>query len=126
MEASILTSVKKTLGLDSSYTAFDEDVIIFINTAFSTLHQLGVGPPQGFTIIDAEAKWEDFLADDKVQLDSAKTYIYLRVRLLFDPPQTQYVLGALQTQIEQLEWRMNTHREGAAWTDPMPPVAEEV
>lgn len=121
MENSILNSTKKILGLDADYTAFDLDIITHINTAFSTLNQLGVGPVDGFMIEDAEAVWADFIVDD-VKLNSVKTYIYLKVRMLFDPPTTSFLIEAFNHQIEELEWRMNVNREQTDWVDPDPPV----
>jgi hypothetical protein len=123
LNPSILTSTKKILGLDESYTAFDPDVITHINAAFSTLTQLGVGPAEGFMIEDETAVWDDFLvfADD-LQYNSIKTYVYLRVRMLFDPPSTSFVITALNDQLKELEWRLNVHREETGWVDPDPPV----
>lgn len=122
METSILTSTKKTLGLAENYAAFDLDIITFINTAFSTLTDLGVGPAEGFMIEDETVKWEDYIGDAaKVdQLNHVKTYIFLRVRLLFDPPTTSYLIGAFEKQLEELEWRLNVKRETTEWTDPDP------
>lgn len=119
METSILTSTKKILGIASDYTAFDLDIITHINTVFSTLAQLGVGPATGFMIEDATAVWNDFILDD-LQLNSVKTYVFLRVRLLFDPPSTSYLLDAYKQQIQELEWRLNTKREATEWVDPDP------
>ena len=124
MEQSILTSTKKILGIAEDYTVWDLDIITHINSAFSTLTQLGVGPAAGFMIEDASTLWTDFIADD-LQLNSVKTYIYLRVRLIFDPPTTSYAITAMQDQIEQLEWRLNVHREETQWVDPDPPVIIE-
>lgn len=121
MDMSILNSTKKILGIASSYTAFDLDIITHINTAFSTLTQLGVGPAEGFMIEDDQATWADFILDD-VQLNSVKSYVYLRVRLLFDPPATSYLITASQDQVRELEWRLNTHREATEWVDPDPPT----
>lgn len=129
MEASILTSIKKLLGLDDAYTAFDLDIIIHINSAFSNLTQLGVGPVEGFMIEDKEPKWEDYFGDevDDLELNRVKTYIGLKVRIWFDPPTTSYAIAAVNDEITQLEWRMNIHREETKWTDPDPPIpAEEV
>jgi hypothetical protein len=112
MEQSILKSTKKVLGLAESYTAFDVDIITHINAAFSTLNQLGVGPVDGFFIEDADDNWEDFTVPDN-QLHMAKTYVYLRVRVLFDPPQTSFHLSAANEQIKELEWRLNSFREVA-------------
>lgn len=117
---SILDSVKKNLGIDPAYTAFDADVTMHINSIFSVLHQVGIGPTAGFAIDDNTAVWGDFLADD-VLLNHARTYVYLRVRLLFDPPTTSYLLKAVEDQYKELEWRMNTYREETAWTEPVDP-----
>jgi hypothetical protein len=120
MIMSILTSTKKVLGIDENYTVFDEDIIMHINTAFSTLTQLGVGPPAGFMIDDAADEWDDFIVDD-AQYNSVKSYVFLRVRQLFDPPTTSYLIAAFDRQIQELEWRLNVHREETAWVDPDPP-----
>jgi hypothetical protein len=103
---SILTSTKKVLGIDEDYTVFDEDIIMHINSVFMTLSQLGVGSSSGFQIEDDEAVWSDFVGAD-LNLNAVKTYIYLRVRLLFDPPTTSFVLTAMEQQIKELEWRLN-------------------
>lgn len=125
MEQSILNSTKKILGIAEDYTVFDLDVITHINTAFSTLTQLGVGPAAGFMIEDATAEWTDFISDD-LQYNSVKSYVFLRVRLLFDPPTTSYLITALEKQLQELEWRLNVHREETGWTDPDPdPVYPE-
>lgn len=124
MITSILTGTKKILGLAEDYTAFDHDVITHINTAFSTLAQLGVGPPEGFMIEDETAEWIDFIDDTDLQYNSVKSYIYLRVRLLFDPPTTSYLIAAFNDQIKELEWRLNTHREETEWTPP-PEVVDD-
>ena len=114
MDDSILNSVKKILGIAPDYDAFDTDVIIHINSVFSTLNQLGLGPNEGFMIEDDSAVWEDFLLGD-MRLNAIKTYVYLRVRVLFDPPTTGFTLTALQEQIKELEWRMNVVREGDSY-----------
>lgn len=121
MADSILTSTKKVLGIDDSYTAFDTDIIMHINSVFSTLNQLGLGPAQGFMIEDATAVWDDFLGTNSLKLNSVKTYMYLRVRMLFDPPTTSYLLTAMKEQITEHEWRLNVVREETAWVDPNPP-----
>jgi hypothetical protein len=121
MEASILTSTKKVLGIAEDYTAFDLDIITHINTAFSTLTQLGVGPPEGFMIEDATPVWADFITDGDLQYNSVRSYVFLRVRHLFDPPTTSYLITAAEKQIEELEWRLNVHREETGWVDPNPP-----
>jgi|SRR5580765_2981461 len=119
MELSILTSTKKILGIAEDYTVFDLDIITHINTAFSTLTQLGVGPSNGFMIEDESATWDDFIVDD-LQYNSVKSYVFLRVRQLFDPPSTSYLIAAYDKQIQELEWRLNVHREETGWVDPDP------
>lgn len=112
--ASILDSTKKTLGLSPDYDVFDPDIIMHINTVFSFLNQIGVGPSEGFMIEDATTTWDQFITDSR--LNSIKSYIYLRVKLLFDPPATSFVLSAMKEQIQELEWRINVYRESS--TDP--------
>lgn len=120
-ESSILTSVKKVLGLEASYTAFDQDVLMHINSVFSTLNQLGIGPENGFMIEDATPTWDLFLGGD-TRINSVKSYVYLRVRMLFDPPGTSFLLDAMKEQIKEFEWRLNVRREEYAWVDPNPVV----
>ena len=108
---SILTSIKKLLGIEEDYTHFDQDIIIYINSAFMGLHQLGVGPEEGFEITDATDEWDDFVSG-RTDLGGIKTYVYLKVRLIFDPPQAGYVITAIQDQIKELEWRLNVQVEG--------------
>lgn len=122
METSILTNVKKVLGIAESYTAFDEDILMHINAAFSVLNQLGVGPIDGFMIEDAGTEWEEFVVPPN-QLHLVKTYIFLKVRLLFDPPTTSYLIDAATNQIKEYEWRLNTFRENEI---PFPLVVVEV
>lgn len=119
MTDSILDSTKKTLNLASDYTAFDQDIILHINSVFSTLNQLGIGPSVGFMIADKNPVWADFLEGD-LRLNNIKSYMYLRVRLLFDPPTLGYVIDAMKDQIKELEWRINVQRESIAWVDPSP------
>ena len=118
MENSILKSVKKVLGIDATYTAFDEDILMHINSVFSTLHQLGIGPDGGFHIEDDTALWTDLIGTNARQ-NSIKTYVSLKVRLIFDPPQTSYLVDALNHQIQELEWRILSYRESYAWTNPV-------
>jgi hypothetical protein len=110
MFESILLSIKKILGLDPDYTVFDMDLITHINSVFATLNELGIGPDEGFEIVDETTVWNDYLEGDK-RFSSVKTYMYLRVRLLFDPPTMSYLITALKEQIEELEWRINVVRE---------------
>lgn len=107
---SILNSTKRVLGLDVNYNAFDLDVITHINAAFSTLNQLGVGPENGYFIQGDAETWADITLPDN-QLHLVKSYVYLKVRSLFDPPQTSYLVTAVQKQIEEFEWRLNMMRE---------------
>lgn len=122
MELSILISTKKILGIAEDYTVFDLDIITHINTAFSTLTQLGVGPADGFMIEDDSALWTDFdPVDDNLNYNAVKSYVFLKVKVLFDPPTTSYLIAATEKQIEELEWRLNVHREESGWVDPDPP-----
>lgn len=109
--SSILTDIKKLLGLTKDYTVFDTDVIIHINSVFMTLNELGVGPDNGFKISGYDEKWEEFLSES-VQLEGVKTYIYLRVKLLFDPPANSFLVNSIEKQISELEWRLNVKSEG--------------
>lgn len=103
---SILTSIKKLLGIAEEYEHFDPDIVMYINSAFSVLTQLGVGPEEGFRIEDASKTWSEFLYDDP-RLEFVKTFIYLKVRLAFDPPLSSAVMEAINRQISELEWRIN-------------------
>lgn len=125
METSVLTSTKKILGIASDYTVFDLDIITHINSAFSTLTQLGVGPAAGFMIEDDSADWSDFNVTDDHQYNAVKTYVFLKTRQLFDPPATSFLIAAYSKQIEELEWRLNVHREETEWVDPDPVVPDE-
>jgi hypothetical protein len=105
MENSILNSTKEILGLAADYTPFDLAVITHINSAFSTLAQLGVGPEEGYAIEDATAVWAD-LGLPQNQLSMARTYIFLKVRMLFDVPATSFMIDAMERQISEHEWRL--------------------
>lgn len=108
---SILTSIKKMLGIAENYTQFDTDIIIHINSVFMVLTQLGVGPSTGFYIEDDSAEWVDFIPD-LTKLQAVKTYIYLKVRLLFDPSSLgSATLASYERQIQELEWRLNVLAE---------------
>lgn len=110
MSESILDGTKKALGLDPAYDVFDAEIVMHINSVFATLNQLGIGPVDGYEIEDASALWDHFLAG-KPKFNSLKTYMYLRVRLLFDPPATSFAITAIKEQITELEWRLNVQRE---------------
>ncbi len=103
---SILTSIKKLLGIAEEYEHFDSDLIMHINSVFMVLNQLGVGPAEGFSITDKTGAWEDFTKNDTLT-QSVKSYVYLKVRLLFDPPSSSAVLESINRQISELEWRLN-------------------
>lgn len=125
MDTSILNNTKKILGISLNDTSYDLDVIIHINSAFSILHQIGVGPSGGFAIVDATEQWADFVVDTpefEPYLDLIKTCVYLRVRLSFDPPQLGFLINALEEQIKEHETRLSLAREAVQWADPAPPV----
>lgn len=103
---SILISVKKMLGLDRDYDAFDMDILIHINSVFMILNQLGVGPKDCFSISDSNAVWTDFTPDVH-QAELVKSYMYLKVKLIFDPPTTGVLHEAMERQISEFEWRLN-------------------
>lgn len=103
---SILTSIKKMLGLPADYTHFDVDIIMHINSVFMILTQLGVGPSTGFSIEDESAEWTDFMPDMS-KVGAVKSYVYLKVRLLFDPPASSAVIESINRLISEYEWRLN-------------------
>lgn len=105
MSTSILNDVKHMVGLLPEDTAFDQDIIIFINSTFSNLTQLGAGPVQGYEITGPGNTWDEFI--DDVRLNSVKSYIFLKTKLVFDPPGTGFVVAAMERQIEELEYRIN-------------------
>ena len=110
---SILTSIKKMLGIAEEYTHFDMDLIMHINSVLTILTQLGVGPSKGFSIRDENDSWEDFFSKDS-NLESVKSYVYMKVRLLFDPPQSSAVTESINRLISELEWRINVEVETGA------------
>lgn len=102
----ILTSVKKAIGLDEDYRVFDPDLVMFINSTFATLHQLGVGPSTPFSITaDSQSCWHDFIGDDK-RINSVKSYVFIKAKIIFDPPQSSFLLDSLKQQADELEWRL--------------------
>ena len=111
MTDSILDTIKKMLGVDSSYDAFDIDIITHINSVFMNLFQIGVGPITPFSIKDNKAKWSDFIGKDSTKYEAIKSYIYFKVRLAFDPPTSSFVLDSIKQQIAELEWRLNMQSE---------------
>lgn len=106
MNDSILYTVKKLLGLDSSYDAFDTDVLIGINAALFTLMQLGVGPSTGFVVSNASQTWSDF-AGNVTDLEALKQYVYLRTRIGFDPPSNGTLMQAMKDLCDEYAWRLN-------------------
>ena len=107
MDSSILTSIKKLLGIAEEDTSFDQDIIMHINTVFAILAQLGVGPANGFSIEDDGAIWSDYLGNS-TNLELVKSYIYMKVRSIFDPPTSSILADAMNKNISELEWRINT------------------
>lgn len=114
---SILNGTKKALGLAADYDVFDPELIMFINGVLSTLTQLGVGPAQGYMIESDTEEWSDFLGDDP-RRNVVKTFVAIKVRLLFDPPGTSFAIAAWEQQAEELAWRINVQREDEEWTMP--------
>lgn len=104
---SILTTVKVQLGIVENCTDFDQILITHINSVFSILHQLGVGPANGFFITDNNQNWSSFIGSDVFTLQNVKTYMYLKVKLMFDPPQNSAMLESINRQIAEHEWRLN-------------------
>lgn len=107
---SILISIKKMLGLTEEYTHFDPDIIMHINSVFADLTQLGVGPAEGFFIEDDTSEWADFLPETNT-FEAVKSYMHLRVKLLFDPPNSSAVIEAMKRDIDKWEWRLNVAAE---------------
>lgn len=110
---SILETIKKLLGITIEDTSFDTDIVVFINSAFMDLLQLNVGPSAGFSIRDTSSVWNDFLADSPL-LDKAKEYIYIKSKLVFDPPSSSFVLEALDRQLQQAAFRLVVEAEPPA------------
>ena len=118
MEESILKSIKKLLNVPSDLDVFDQDIIMHINSVFSLLHQLGVGPEEDLQIEDDTAEWSDFFVYE--DLNMIRSYTFLRVRMLFDPPTMSFLLDSMKQQIQEFEWRISTQRE---WNlDPTDPI----
>lgn len=113
MTESILNSVKKMLGITEEYTHFDADIIIHINSVFSILTQLGVGPEEGFAIEDESTDWGEFIPEGtgSLLLSSVRTYMFMKVKMMFDPPLSSSVAEAYNRQISELEWRLNVAAE---------------
>ena len=109
MNGSILDSIKKNLGIVPEYTAFDDQIILDINAAFSTIHQLGFGPDEGFEITGIDEFWSDIIEEPRFNF--VKSYVCMKVRVMFDPPTSSYALDALNKQIAEYEWRIKSEIE---------------
>ena len=109
---SILTSIKKVLGIYEEDTSFDIDIIMHINTTIMVLRQMGIGPSEGFSVTNSYDTWSDYLSDISL-LESVKTYIALKVRLIFDPPASSAIIEAMNRTISELEWRLNVQADYA-------------
>lgn len=120
MEDSILTSTKKIVGIADDYTAFDLDILTHIGSTFTIVSQLGIGPSEGITVEDAEKKWSDLELSPRT-LNLLRTYVFLRVRMLFDPPSTSFLIDAINRQITEHEQRLSMERES---TIPLPTPPE--
>lgn len=114
-DQSILLSIKKLLNIDDDDMAFDTDITILINNEFMTLQQLGIGPEEGFSINEGETVWTDF-STDATLLETVKAYIYMKVRMIFDPPASSVVADAFNSRIQELGWRLNVQAE-RNWKD---------
>lgn len=110
LNESILNSIKKMLGPTEEYTHFDPDIIMHINSVFMILNQMGVGPDKAYSISDDKATWSDFMPEEEL-LHSVKSYIYLKVKMLFDPPSSSSIMQSMNEQIKELEWRLNVAAE---------------
>lgn len=103
---SILTSIKKLLGIDENYTHFDADIVMHINSVFSILTQMGVGPANGFSISGKDETWSAFITNKPNIFSLVKSYVYMKVRLLFDPPLSSAAIESINRQISEFEWRL--------------------
>lgn len=120
MVDSILDTIKAMLGIPATDTAFDNEILININSAFMVLNQLGVGPTEVYSITDSTPVWADFLSTDEAKYSAVKTYIFLKVRTVFDPPGTSFLLESYKNQINELEWRLSI--QVPIPPEPVPPV----
>lgn len=110
MRENILNDTKKVLGITEDCKHFDLDILMHINTAFMVLKQLGVGPKSGF-ICEELSTWDEFMDTEKTAISSVKTYVYLKTRVLFDPPTSSAVMDCLNRNISELEWRLNASED---------------
>lgn len=107
---SILTSIKKLLGIEKEYTHFDSDIIIHINSVLMDLNQIGIGPENGFSISGDMETWDQVLGTSG-RLEAVKTFVYLKVKMVFDPPSSSTVLDAMKRQIDEYTWRLQVQTE---------------
>lgn len=107
LNESIFNSIKALLGPDASYDVFDPDILVFINAAISVLTQLGIGPKNGFRVEGVWTTWADFLGDQRIDLEMVKAYIFMKVKMAFDPPANSFVMTAYQEACKEYEWRLN-------------------
>jgi len=121
---SILEQVKKILGLAKEYDSFDTDILIHINTVFSNLTQMGIGPEAGFTIDGYDQLWTDFVTSDELKTQQVKSYLALKVKSLFDPPSNANVAAAMNGSIAEMEFRLYVEEENSRYVEPV--VVEEV
>lgn len=110
---SILTSIKKLLGIEEDYEHFDSDIVMHINATLAILTQLGVGPPSGFSISGKNQTWVDFLGEELPMFEHVKTYVYMKVRMIFDPPASGAAIESMNRMIQEFEWRLNVSAEKA-------------
>lgn len=110
MEESVLITIKKLLGIHSEDTNFDTDIIVLINSAFSRLYTLAVGPSIPFRIQSKDEKWTDFM-NGQTEIESVKTYVHLKTKIVFDPPQMGYLVESIKEQIKELEWILNVQTD---------------
>jgi hypothetical protein len=129
LEQSILKSTKKMLGIGDDDESFDLDIMTHINSAFSHLNDLGVGPKDGFVVDDEDDDWDDFLPDtdeegnsNLVKLSKVKTVVFLRTKMVFDPPASSYLQDSMEKLLQEAEWRLSANRESTDWVDPGPPA----
>lgn len=103
---SILITIKKMLGIDAEDDSFDMDIIVIINSIIPSLTQMGIGPSKGYVVLSSENLWSDYLKDNVINLEGIKTYIFLKTKLVFDPPANSTMIEAYNKMISELEWRM--------------------
>lgn len=114
---SILDDVKQMLGIEIDDPSFDREIVLHINSVFLILNQLGVGPPDGYRIFDRSQTWSDFVST-RVDVEALKSYVYLKVRLLFDPPTSSFVLESINKMASEFEWRLNVQVDRGDFNGP--------